>query len=172
MTMKQLLGPIAAGLLALGLSACTSFAPVYGDVSSTSVSAARFNFAPPKNRLEQIILNRLDIACPGPANPGDPVLTVTAATTGLAGGLSDAIDVGNPVSTRVEATVTITHGDQVVFTTRRFTDSTYQSGKLTPTDVFSATGAQETAARSTAESLRAAILAGYRPGMTPVAPVR
>ncbi|QQR39494.1 hypothetical protein [Devosia rhizoryzae] len=170
--MKHFLAPLVAGVFAITLGACTSFAPVYGDVSSTSVSAARFNLAPPKNRLEQIILNRLDIAFPGPANPSDPVLTVTAATTGLAGGLSNAIVVGNPVSTRVEATVTITQGDQVLFTTRRFTDSTYQSGKLTPTDVFSATGAQETAARSTAESLRAAILAGYRPGMTPITPAQ
>lgn len=168
MNRKQFLGLAASALVGLTLSACTSFAPVYGHVSSTSVAAARFNFAPPKNRLEQIIINRLEIAFPGPASASDPVLTVVASSGGVAGGISNAIAVGNPVSTRVEATVTVSRDAAVLFTTRRFTDSAYQSGKLTPTDVFSATGALETAARSTAESLRAAILSGYRPGMAAV----
>lgn len=163
---------IAASVVALALSGCTSFAPVYGDMSGSSISAARFNFAPPTSRLEQVILNRLDIAFPGPANPGDPVLTVTAASTSLPGSLSRSGSIANPVGVRVEATVTITQDDRVLFTTTRFTDTTYQSDKLTPTDLFSAGGALETAARSTAESLRAAMLVGYRPGMTVSAPAQ
>jgi hypothetical protein len=169
MNRKHFLG-LAAAFVAVALSGCTSFTPVYGDMSSAGIANARFNFAPPKSRLEQVIYNRLAIAFPGPASVTDPLLTVSAGTAGVAGGMSNAVAVANQVTTRVEATVTITQGDQVLFTATRFTDSAYQSGKLTPTDIMSSTGAQETAAQSTAESLRAAILAGYRPGMVPIVP--
>jgi hypothetical protein len=152
---------LGAGALSSALAGCTSFTPVYGDASP--VSTARFNFAEPGNRLEQIILQRLQVAFPGPATPADPVLKVTASTAGIPEIKSDAYDVGIPVPVRVEATVSITRGDQVLLQATRFTDTAYQGEKLSPTNAASLIGAQETAARSTAESLRAAILAGYRP---------
>lgn len=152
---------LGTGALATALAGCTSFTPVYGDASP--VSTARFNFADPGNRLEQIILQRLQLAFPGPAAPSDPVLRVTATTPGIPEIKSDAYDVGIPMPVRVEATVSITSGDQVLLQATRFSDTAYQSEKLSPTNAASLIGAQETAARSTAESLRAAILAGYRP---------
>lgn len=149
-------------LAVLALSGCTSFAPVYGDMAG-GAPTARFNFAPPTNRAEQIILQRLQIAFPGTASPSDPTLTVSARRTGLPSAMSDAMSVASPVQVRVEATVTVTAGSTVVFQATRFTDTAYQGGKLVPTNTASAIGAEETAAESTAESLRAAILAGYRP---------
>lgn len=165
MQRKFFLSMLVAGALGLALGGCSSFAPVYGDASAGGLANARFNFAPPGNRLEQIILNRLAIAFPGQAGPDDPVLRVAAGGSSKPSSLSNALDVARPVATGVEATVSISQGETVVFSATRFTNTAYQSGKLTPTDALSATGAQETAARSTAESLRAAILAGYRPGM-------
>lgn len=169
---RVLLSLIGAGLLAAATSACTSFTPVYGDASAAGLAAARFNFAPPTNRAEQLILNRLQVAFPNPAGPSDPTLTVRATTVSTSGPLSNAVAVASPVGTRVEATVTIAMGTETVFSATRFTDTAYQGGKLAPTDALSAIGANETAARSTAESLRAAILAGYRPGMMVSTPRR
>lgn len=167
MRRRQFVSGLAAGAMMLVLSGCSSFAPVYGDMSSSGMAAARFNFAPPTNRLEQVILNRLAIAFPGPATASDPVLSVSATAGAAAISLSNAVAVGRPIGTQVAATVTISQDRQVVFTADRFTDTAYQSGKLTPTDLQSANGALESAARSTAESLRAAILGGYRPSMVP-----
>jgi hypothetical protein len=161
MTHKHLVAIIGLAA-ALSLSGCTSFTPVYGDVSSTGISAARFNFAPPETRSAQLIMSRLDIVFPGPAGPGDPILSVVATEQGLSRGLVE-LDGPEPRGVRVEATVTITKNDQVVFTATRFADTAYQGGELTPTTIFSATGARETAARAVAEALRVAILAGYRP---------
>lgn len=153
---------LAFAVLAGTLAGCTSLAPVYGDPSSgRDMSTVRFNFASPDNHLEQIILNRLKVAFPGPASPSDPILDIAAGTSTPQGSMSDAYAVARPVNVRVEASVTIEQGDEVVFEATRFTDTAYQGGKLTPTDMASATAARESAARSTAEALRAAILAGY-----------
>lgn len=154
---------LAGGLTATALAGCTSFAPVYGDMSANGLAAARFNFAPPTNRTEQIILQRLQIAFPNQAGPTDPTLKVSAYVSSLPGVMSNAMAVASPVGVRVEGTVTITSGGEKLFEAKRFTDSAYQGGKLTPTNSFSAQGEQEATAESTAEALRAAILAGYRP---------
>lgn len=155
---------IAGGLVATTLSACTSFAPVYGPSSAgASLADARFNFAPPTNRTEQIILQRLKLAFPNPAGPTDPTLKVAAYVTNTPAVMSNAMKVGTPVGVRVEGTVTISNAGEKLFEAKRFTDSAYQGGKLAPTNSFSAKGTEEQVAESTAESLRAAILAGYRP---------
>lgn len=158
----KLLALAATALLASFLTACTSFAPVYGDRSGAGMETVRFNFASPDSRLEQIILDRLKLAFPGEAGPGDPVLDIAVTTSSLPGSQSNAFLVARPANTRVEAALTIARDDAVEFSATRFADTAYQSGKLTPVDIASATGAQETAARSVAEALRAAILAGYR----------
>lgn len=154
---------MACAFLALTLAGCTSFAPVYGDAGpGRDMSAVRFNFASPDSLLEQIILNRLKLAFPSPATPSDPILDIAASSSAPQGSMSDAYSVARPVNVRVEAIVTITQGEEVVFQATRFTDTAYQGGKLTPTDISSASGARETAARSTAEALRVAILAAYK----------
>lgn len=163
MNRMKLLALAATALLASFLTACTSFAPVYGDRSGAGMEAVRFNFASPDSRLEQIVLDRLKLAFPGQAGPNDPVLDIAVTTASLPGSQSNAFSVGKPINTRVEATLTVTRGDQVEFSATRFADTAYQSGKLTPVDIASAAGAQETAARAAAEALRAAVLAGYRP---------
>jgi len=170
MDRRHVLAIITAGLFAVGLSGCTSFSPVYGDMSGAGLADARFNFAPPTNRLEQVILNRLAVAFPNPAGPDDPVLSVSASSSSPQRALSDAFDVGVPINVQVQASVTIAAGGQRLFSATRFTDTAYQGGKLSPTNQASAEGAREQAAESTAEALRAAILAGYRPGAvsTPV----
>lgn len=155
---------LAAGAAAPLLSACSGFAPVYGDASSGGIAAARFNFAAPNSRIEQIIINRLKISFPNPAGPQDPTLSVNAGRAGGWTGISNAFPVGRPAGAGVRGTVTITQADVVLFSATRVTQSTYQGGKLTPTDIFSDEGAQEVTAVSTADALRAAILAGYRPG--------
>jgi hypothetical protein len=165
---RRMFLPLAsASLLCLVLTACTSFAPVYGDRSTTGISAARFNFAPPNNRLEQVILNRLKLAFPGEAGPGDPLLDIAAGTSSLPRSMSDTFDVSRPANFRLTATVTITQAEKTLFTASRFNDSAYQGGRLTPVDIETANGARESAARSVAESLRAAILAGYVPPAGP-----
>ncbi|MFC3703872.1 hypothetical protein ACFOOL_03775 [Devosia honganensis] len=153
---------IGALMLTMVLAACTSFAPVYGGHAG-GMEAARFNFAAPANREEQLILNRLRLAFPGPAAPDDPVLRVTAATRSPGDALSDAFAVARPVNVRVEASVAISRDGVVLFEATRFADTARQAGKLTPVDLASATGAAERAAEAVAEALRAAILAGYRP---------
>lgn len=165
MKRQAFLAFLGAAVLSVGLSACTSLAPVYGDHAGANASNIRFNFAPPSTRLDQLVLNRLAVAFPGPAQPGDPVLSVSTSSSGSYTGMSKVPEGSALVGTRVEATVTVTQGEATLFSATRFTDTAYQSGKLAINDAASAAGAQETAARSTAESLRAAILAGYRPGM-------
>ncbi|MHA6298284.1 hypothetical protein [Devosia sp. CAU 1758] len=162
---KHKLLPIAIALTLLGLLAgCTSFAPVYGDrATDGSLASARFNFAPSNSRLEQIILDRLKVAFPGEASPLDPVLDISASAGGLPGSVSNAFSVSRPANIRVTATATISQGGIVLFETTRFSDTSYQTGKLTPVEIASASGTQEAAARSTAEAIRAAILAKYRP---------
>lgn len=153
----------AVSLLVTTVAGCTSFAPVYGDHAvGRNMADVRFNFASPDSHLEQIILNRLKVSFPGEAGPDDPVLDVMASSSTLQGSMSDAYAVARPVNVRVEAIVTIELDGETLFQATRFTDTAYQGGKLTPTDIASANAARETAARSTAEALRAAILAGYR----------
>ncbi len=170
MDRRQMLTLAGVGLLALALSGCSSFTPVYGDASGAGLANARFNFASPTNRLEQVILNRLAVAFPNAAGPDDPVLSVSASSSSSQQALSDAFDVGAPINVQVQASVTITAGEKTLFSATRFKDTAYQGGKLLPTSQASAEGAREQAAESTAEALRAAILAGYRPSLvnTPV----
>lgn len=163
MNRTKFLALAATALLASFLTACTSLAPVYGDRSGTGMESVRFNFASPDSRLEQIVLDRLKLAFPGEAGPDDPVLDISVATSSLPGSQSNAFSVARPVNMRVEATLTLTRNDAIEFTATRFADTAYQSGKLTPVDIASVAGAQETAARSVAEALRAAVLARYRP---------
>lgn len=164
MTRIRLLGMMSAVLLATTLVACTSFAPVYGDRSAAAIASTRFSFAPPANRLSQIVLNRLAIAFPATGGAGDPVLSVAAVKSGPSIGISNAIPAGRPVGVRVEATVTIRQPDGQTVSFTRFADTSYQGEKLSPTNYESEIGAEEAAANAVAEALRAAILASYRPG--------
>ena len=148
--------------LGLVLAGCSGFTPVYGGATGMNPAAYSFNFAPPRTRLEQIILNQLAAAFPAPATASSPTLSVSAAASTTTGPLSNAIDYGRIVGARVTGTVTIA-GNRGDFTVTRFTEAGYQPGALVMTDNAALTNAQETAARSTAESLRAAILATYRP---------
>jgi hypothetical protein len=168
MHFKQLISVFVMVLLAGLLSACASFTPVYGDRTPSGISAARFNFAPPDSRLEQLVLNRLKIAFPGPANDADPVLDVALSVRSLSSGLSTSFDAATPARIRVDATVRVIRGDDVLFEVTRSSDTAYQGGKLTPTAIAASAGAQETAALSVAESLRVALLAGYRPTTLPL----
>lgn len=163
MTIRGILN-LAFFMLAAGtLAACTSFAPVYGERSGLGADALRFQFAEPDSRLEQLIYNRLKVAFPGEALAGDPVLDITATAGSTQGSMSNAFPVARPVTVRVDAKVSITSSDdEELFSATRFADTAYQSGKLTPVDLQSTSGAQETAAKSVAEALRLAILAGYR----------
>ena len=160
----------ASALLAAALAGCTSFAPVYGDASGTGMASARFNFAPPANRLEQVILNRLGVAFSNSAGPGDPTLRVSARRSSPSAALSDTFAVGTPVNLRVEATITIVQAGKTLFTATRFADGAYQGDKLSGVDLASSAGTGEQVAESVAEALRAAIISGYRPGAvsTPV----
>ena len=158
MNHMKLLDLAAVALLAVTLTACTSFAPVYGGGAGGGASALRFNFAPPDNRLEQIILDRLKLAFPGPATAADPTLDIAATASTPSGVMSNAIIVGKPINVRVEAVVTIVRDSTPIFSATRFSDTAYQGEKLTPVDLASRSGALETAARSVAEAVRAAIL--------------
>ncbi|WP_297107252.1 hypothetical protein [uncultured Devosia sp.] len=163
MTRTKLLLLAAMAPIASLLTACTSFAPVYGDRSGEGMESVRFNFASPDSRLEQIIFDRLKLAFPGEAGPNDPVLDIAASTVSLPGSMSNAFAVARPVNVRVEASVTISRDDRILFEATRFADIAYQSGKLTPVDIASSQGAQEMAARASAESLRLSVLSSYRP---------
>lgn len=163
MTVRQPLLLLAAATLASGLAACSSFTPVYGDRAGIGPAAMSFNFAPPENRLEQIIINELSLTFPATPSETSPTLDVTASTANTPAGMTNAVVTGRIIQTRVVATVTITQGEDI-FEVSRFADAGYKAGDLVPTDLASGTGSEETAARATAESLRAAILATYRPG--------
>lgn len=167
--MKRFLTVLAPFVISLAVSACSGFAPVYGTNSAGGMSGASFQFAEPTNRIEQIIINRLRIAFPASGNVSDPVLKVSASQGGQQNSMSDAFAVARPASLEVSGTVTVLQGDKVLFQATRVTGTAYQSGKLTLNEIESQKGTQELAAASTADALRAAILAGYRPGqMVPV----
>lgn len=167
--MKRFLTVLAPVMISLALSACSGFAPVYGTNGAGGMSTASFQFAEPTNRMEQIIVNRLKVAFPGPASANDPVLKVSAGQGGQQNSMSNAFAVARPTSLEVSGTVTVSQGDTVLFKATRVTGTAYQSGKLTLNELESQKGTQELAAQSTADALRAAILAGYRPGqMVPV----
>lgn len=158
--------PVLLGLFVMlfgqVLAGCTGLVPVYSDQVRVNASALRFNFEPPETRLEQIVLNRLKAAFPSAASPSDPTLDVSVFSTAVSSGMV-LFSVGRPVGIRVQAKVTISDGDAAdAVEIIRFTDTTYQGGKLVPTDLNSSSGAEETAAVSTAESLRAAILVHYQ----------
>lgn len=163
---------IGVALLSLALAACSSFTPVYGDRAGGGLSEARFFFAEPGSRIEQIVLNRLRTVFPQPARPGDPTLSVSVSAGGAYEGISNAFPARRPLGRRVTATVSIVGADGTAFSATRFVDTSYQSDSVTPADAAAADGAMERAARAVAESLRAAILADYRPGMSAlVAPI-
>lgn len=159
----RFIGLMLASAVSVALAGCTSFAPVYGDRSGAGAETYRFQFAAPKNRMEQLILNRLGVAFPLVAGPNDPVLTVTAVQVGRQGVQSDSFKAQKPIPVRVEATLTIRRGDEVVFEAKRFADTDSETVGQVLAQNMANTGAEENAARSTAESLRLAILAGYRP---------
>lgn len=166
MKRRQVLSVLAAGSLAAFTSGCSTFSPVYGNASPSGASAIRFRFAAPTSRIEQLVLNRLKLAFPEAATTSDPILSVSASSSSPAGALSDAFDVARPVNRRVEATISISLDGKTLFTATRFSDTSYQAGgKLTPANALSSEGAEETAARSVAEALRLAILAGYGQGL-------
>lgn len=172
MIFDKLLRALALAAFAMLPGACTSFAPVYGGASGTGVESVRFNFAPPDSRLEQVVLDRLKIAFPGTPSSADPVLDVNVSTTTLPGSLSNALSVSKPVNIRVSGSVSIAQGGETLFMANRFSDTAYQADRLTPVDIFTRSGTQESAAAALAESLRTAILAGYRPAPLPApAPV-
>lgn len=155
---------IACVAVLAGLSACSSFAPVYGERSDDALRSARFNFGEPSTRVEQIIINRLKIAFPGDAEPEDPILDVTATVTGLPAPISSAFSAARPVNIRVQAEVTIVRDDETLLSETRFADSSYQGGKLTPTDIYSRAGLEERVAEAVAEALRAALIARLTAG--------
>jgi hypothetical protein len=159
MNLRTLTSLCLAALLPI-LTACSSFSPVYGDAKSPAVLS--FNFTPPSNRLEQIIINELSLVFPATPDEASPTLNVSAATANTSAPMTAAVIVGRIVQTRVVATVTIAQGGSL-FTVTRFADAGYKAGDLVPVDLASATGSEETAARATAEALRAAILSTYRP---------
>jgi len=163
----QCLPALAAIVLAFVLASCTSFAPVYGSHAGSGMAAARFNFAPPGSRLEQLVINRLKLAFPAPATEADPVLDVSVSIGSPPGVRSSAFAMATPSRIRVYGVVTVAQGKTTVFEATRFVDTAYQSGKLTLAQIEISTGTQESAAISLADSIRAAILAGYRPGMLP-----
>ena len=152
--------------MAVALAACTSFAPVYGSRTDSAVANIRFNYANPDDRLEQLVFNRLRVAFPASATASDPMLDIAVSVSSLSAPLSDSFATARPARIRVQAVVTITQGGQVLFEALRFVDTAYQTGKLTPAGISASLGAQESAAMSVAESVRAAILAGYRPTVT------
>lgn len=167
--MKRFLTVLAPVMISVALSACSGFAPVYGTNAAGGMSSASFQFAEPTNRMEQIIVNRLKVAFPGPASVSDPILKVSAGQGGQQNSMSTAFAIARPSNLEVTGSVTITQGETVLFQTTRVTGTAFQSGKLTVNRQESTKGTQELAAASTADSLRAAILAGYRPGqMVPV----
>ncbi|UYN98333.1 MAG: hypothetical protein KIT02_10180 [Devosia sp.] len=161
MKRSRFLVVLGAGLVSLALSGCTSLAPVYGDRSGAE--AIRFNFASPSNRMEQLVLNRLRVAFPGAAGAADPVLTVRASSASAYTPKSDPFRIRDPKAEAVQATVTIRQGDEILLEATRSAETAYQDATLSLTDQESEIGAEETAARAVAESLRLAILAGYRP---------
>ncbi|MBJ3785049.1 hypothetical protein [Devosia sediminis] len=159
MISRLLMTGLAAGLVTTVLTGCASFAPVYGGHAGGGAHSVRFNFASPDSRLEQIIFDRLKVAFPGPALPGDPVLDLVVTRSTPAGSNSDAYAVARPVNVRIEATVTIARDGEPVFEAKRFADTAYQGGKLASTNAISNLEAERTAAEGVAESLRLALLA-------------
>jgi len=145
----------------LALAGCTSFAPVYSDVAMAEAKYA-FNFAKPVSRLDQIAYQELALRFPG-GTLDSPTLTVSIGASSR--GLTRSATV-NPV-TNYEAiangTATITDASgKKLFSATRSASTGYQTNGQVFADTEAFRSASEQAARDVAESLRLAILAGYK----------
>lgn len=154
--------------LALLVSACSSFAPVYGDNGPLAGQASLdIAYPKPSGRLEQIIYQDLALRLGSSGSPTATLASVTVSSSATAIGLSAT---GTPNKTqRVTVTAVLTlvkrdgSSDRPVSVTRRASAEYTASGQVLA-DVTAAEEASERAARSAAESLRLAILASLSRG--------
>ena len=156
---------------ALTLAGCTSFAPVYSDAAMSEAKFA-FNYAKPSSRLEQVAYQELSLRFPEARRADAPTLAVSISAGGR--GLTRSASV-NPV-TNYEAsasgTVTITDASgKKLFAATRNASTGYQTNGQVFADTEAFRAASEQAARDVAESLRLAILAGYK-GPAPLAALK
>lgn len=145
----------------LAVAGCTGLTPVYSDAAMAQKTFA-FNFAKPNSRLDQVAYQELASRFPNAA-PDAPTLAVSISAGGrqLTRSATD-----NPV-TNSEAgaygtlTITDAQGKQL-FVASRNASSSYQTNGQVFADTEAYKAATEQATRAVAESLRLAVLAGYK----------
>ena len=151
-------GVVAAALVLLPiLSACSGFTPVYG-TPSLSGDGVAISYAPPGNRLEQLIYEDLSLRLGHAAGTG-PNLKVSTSqrTTSLT---SDTVT--SAVSQKqaiVTASVTLTGSDGVVlFSGQRIATADYTEGPQILSNKQAQQDAFERAAHQLADTVRLTVL--------------
>lgn len=145
----------------LAVAGCTGLTPVYSDAAMAQKTFA-FNFAKPNSRLEQVAYQELALRFPNAA-PDAPTLSVSV---GVGSRLLTRSASANPLTSyEAVASGTATIADaqgKTLFTASRTASTNFQTNGQVFADTEAYKSASEQATRELAESLRLAILAGYK----------
>jgi hypothetical protein len=140
------------------LAGCSSFAPVYG-TSAAGQAVPSFSFAPPGNRLEQVVIQELELRFGDSGGvPVEAVVTTITQVRNLA--RSRTTNPGEPIAVTVTATLTAQPSGAAPWQISRRAEAHYTRSGQVLADTVAAEDAAERAAKAAAESLRLAILAG------------
>jgi hypothetical protein len=159
--MARILSSLVIVIAAAAVSAC-SFTPVYG-TRQEDMSLA-FDFAAPKNRIDQVIYEELVFRLQSTKAPNSPSLTITSSVSTAAPMMTSARPGAQNIvryETKVTATATVRYGGDELFTVTRFATAQHTGESQVLADDAARIEAEERAAKSVAESLRLAILAQY-----------
>ena len=148
----------AALATSAALSACTSFTPVYGE-RGVATTAGDFRFAPPQNRLDQIIYQNLLLTLGQSKSSSAPLVEIatTAASTDLT---RSAVERPNDQRQAVvTATIRITNAaGKLVFNTTRSAAAVYTVDSQGLANSEAQKDAEARAASVLAETVRLTLL--------------
>jgi hypothetical protein len=157
------LAPLLVALAApLALAACSSFTPVYGE-NGINAQRVEIAYAPPSNRLEQIIYQDLALKLGKTSGDGVPRLVVAASQSMRFLTDAPAAQPGMPQRVTVAANVTLYGADgDVLFSGQRSAaaDFTYTPQALAAQQAEA--DAAQRAARTLADTIRLQVLSVLR----------
>ena len=153
---------VAGAMLGATILSGCSFSPVYSGALASQPSF-QLAYAKPNSRLEQVIYQELSLGLGGSTSATAPLASVSVSPGEADLVLSQTANPNKPREVTVAATLTITPRDgstaPVQTYTRRATSNYTRTGQVIA-DNAASIDAFERAAKSAAESLHLAVLAG------------
>lgn len=148
-------------LVGLSVAGC-SLHPVCGDNAiGAKATALQFSFADPTSRLEQIVYQELRFRFSETTDPDAPRITIRTTSTAALLTTVAAPGARRSLNSTVTGTMTVTVGDATVYGAKRVAMAGRQSLGGVLSDTQTRLDAEESAAKSVAESLRLAILSQF-----------